>query len=568
MGLGTQEFADFLPHSIKEYSDLRGGIGLENEEVDVPTDTTEESMRKRNRLWWSESIETTKNRYITLGPLVVSAGDLATPPLKIIDFAGVTYVFGTSVSKYWDGAALQAADASPLANLTDAIVFTDATNDYLIVCNGSDVRYCSIGYGASKDWATLSTNDAKYLASFDKRLFGINSTGTVVYYSARDNCDNAAGGAMSYFNISGPWTTATDLFCGKGFQTGEEILYMVTDTGLVTIDYWTRVAYPALPIPKTANALVGAWWNALVLMATGSGITTINTGLEASQFGADIDDGLPADEIGYVYDILPLCHWILIAVSGGTKSSILKRHESTGGWHQIYTSSSNIRTLWHSTLTSPGYLWFGEGNYVKYLMLPDKTHDVTKVSGYTYAASGEFILPRLSRLSVLPKIALSVDALTEDCNATETITVYLRVNETTSWGTAVGTFVTSGHPTEISLGSGLGTAFNDIQMKVALARGTTTTNSPKLKSIALKFIPSPAPVLSWTFKISAAGDRAKEIITNLETARDASTLVNFSPVGDLGISTKYVKVESIPSVQELDKYAVEKQLEITLTEAI
>ena len=134
---GSTEFGDFAPCSIKEYSDLRGGVGVESEESDS------------DRLWSSTSVESTKARYITLGPLVVSAGDLATPPLQIIDFESATYVFGTSVSKYWDGSALQTADSSPLTTPTDAIVVTDTTDTYLVVCNGTSVRYAT----AATTWA-------------------------------------------------------------------------------------------------------------------------------------------------------------------------------------------------------------------------------------------------------------------------------------------------------------------------------------------------------------------------------------------------------------------------------
>lgn len=636
MSMGTQDFADFAPCSIREYSDLRGGLGKEMEK-DVS-----------DRFWWSESIETTKDGYITLGALVSTAGsfgsaggistytlasgtgysandvltvvqeggasgtitintvngsgvpltstlktagtgyavasglsttvapsggsgctvsitalaDGAVEPVKIIHYKSTTYAIGNSKCQYWTGSAWATADSSALATPTDALVFQDSTAIYLIVCNGSSVRYTSNG----TSWSTLSTSPVAYLSSYDKRLVGINSTGSIFYYSDRDNCDDAAGSTMDNFAISGDWSTAKDLFEGKLLTTDEPVVYMMTDKHLVAIDFWTRVAYPMeVRYPQTAYALVGAYWNSNVYCGVNSALFKVDT-KTVSQWGADADDGLPSDIVGYVYDFLGLSHWAVIAVSGGSKSTILKRHETVGGWHEIYTSSSNIRALCYENTTSGGRLWFNDGVNVKYITFPDKTHDVTKISGYTYAASGSVILPRLSKLSVIPKIALAIEALTEGMSADEKIDVYTRVDDTSAWGSAVGSFISSGHPTEISLGSSIGAAFNDIQIKLAFARGSTTTNSPKLKSLALKFIPAPATVSAWTFTIDAQGLEAKEYYDHLVTAKATGTLFTFSPDGDLAVSTKYVRVESMPSSLNFDDSATEHEMRVVVTE--
>jgi len=562
MSMGTQEYADYQPASVREYSDCRGGIGMESEEE--PTD----------RVWSSTSIELTKARYTSLGTLVTDAGDLTTPPLLMIDFETDTYIFGNGKCYYNNAGTIADADASALANPTDCIVFTDATDSYLIVCNGADVRYCTIGKGGSSNWGTLSSSNVKCMASHDKRLIGVNAQGTTVFYSARDNCDDAATGAMSSFSISGDWTAAKDLFEGKSLVTDEPILYMVTDIGLVVIDFWTRVAYlQEVTYPSTAYALVGTYWNGSVFVATGAGMAKVDKGVFNDMWGPDADDGLPSDVAGYIYALARATRWMAIAVSGNTKSCILKRNVSIGGWQEVYTSTSNIRCVHYTNLVAPGRLWFGEGNNVRFAMFPDKTHDVTKVSGYTYAASGEVIFPRLSKLSVIPKIAVEVSALTEDCdivteNHNEKIEIYARVDDTSAWGSAIGTFSTDGAPTPLLFASGAGAAFNDIQLKAKLIRGTVTTASPKLKSLALKFIPNPSIVSSWTFSLAARGKDAKRIIANLETARDSATLVTFYPDGDTTGTAKYVKIESLPSVQELDRIGVEKILACVVTEVV
>ncbi len=565
LSIGSQDFADYQPASVREYKDARGGIGKESEVEDT------------DRVAWSESMELTKEGYWTLGALVTQLDDFETPPLLMIDFEGYTYVWGNSKSEYNNAGSMATADPSPLANPTDVIVFQDTTDTYLIYCNGADIRYCTVGFGGSQDWGALSTSNVKYMCAYDKRLLGVNSTGTTIYYSDRDDCDSAGGGAMDSFSISGPWSAAYDLWAGRAFTSDDDVIYMETDLGLVVIDFWTRVAYLTdVTWSKTAYAMRGCSWNASVYASNGPGITKASQGTFTDTWGPDADDGLPSGYTGYIYDMKGLTHWLIIAVSGGTYSSILKRHSTVGGWHQIYSSSSNIRCIHHSTLTSPNRLYFGDGNYIKYCDFPDVTKDITKVSGFDFAAQGEIILPRLSKITTLPKIAVMVAATTKDCdiateNHNEKVEIYLRVNETDSWGSAVGTFSTDGRPTPIKLGTtaGKGTAFYDAQMKLIFYRGTADVEvSPVIKSICLYFKPNPEPVMSYTFNLAARGPEAARVITNLETAKNSGTLVSFYPTGDTRQTPRWVGIESMPSRQDLDNIGKEEKITVVVSEVV
>ncbi len=552
IGSGGTEFGNFLPCDIREYADLRGGLGLESEE------------EISERFYWANGVETTKDRYWTLGPLVVTAGAFNATPTKIIDFESITYAFSTGASWYWlAGTSTWTAtgDASPLSTPTDAIVFKDETDTYLAVCNGSDVRYCATGYGGSQDWASLTTNDVKYMCAFDNKLYGVNSTGTTIYYSANGDIN----GTWASFNLSADYTAIQDMYTGK-LPNDDPAIFLVAAEGLYAVDVWTQKVYKQeVRYPLTTMALCGMYWNASHYVGTGMGIAKIGQNL-VSQFGPDSDDGLDTGYSGYIYDMVGTSHWVICCVSGSTYSSILKRHETTGGWHQIYTSSSNIRCLHYSpaSLYSPGRLWFQDGSNIKYIQFPDLTHDVTKVANYTYAATGDLILPRFSKLSIIPKIAVKVEALSQSLTTTEKVTVYYRTDNNTDW-TSLGEMTTNAHPT-ISFGSSLGTAFNDIQFKLTLVRGSTNTNTPKIRAFAFKYLALPDAVSAWQMTIRALGDRAKEIIGWLETARDATTLINFSPDADLNTSTKYVRVASMPNSRWLERNAAEKSFNLTVTE--
>lgn len=561
MSMGNLDFPDYQPASVRGWRDLRGGIGKDTEEEET------------NRISWSESCELTKSQCFTLGALRTVLGAFTTPMLLGIDFEGYSVFFGNAVVMYNNAGTLTAADTTNhLSTPTDCIVFTDGTDSYLIYCNGADVRYTTNPTSAS--WSALSTSDVKFMCAFDKRLIGVNSTGTTIFYSARDNCDDAAGGAMSSFAISGPWTAAYDIWEGKAFKDDTPVIYMLTDIGVVTIDFWARVAYMTdVTFPKTANAMKGCYWNASIIASNGAGISKATSGTFTDNWGPDDDDGLPADYIGYIYDMKALNHWLAIAVSGGTKSTILKRHSTVGGWHEIYSSSDNMRALHHSNLTTIPRLYFGEANNICYVEFPDVTNDLSKVA-ITRAASSEFILPRLSKFTTLPKVAVEIQALTEDCdivtsNHNEKIEIYMRKDDTTSWGSAVGTFSTNGRPSPVRLGAtaGQGVSFYDLQLKVKLYRGTAdTTATPKLKALALFYKPIQAAVLSWTFHVAARGEEAKRIITDLASAKSASTLISFYPDGDTTSTRHWVQIETMPTIHELEGIGKEQLLTVVVTE--
>ena len=559
IGSGTTEFGNFLPCDIKEWRDLRGGIGLESEE------------KPSNRLYWSEGVETSKEGYIVPGPYIETAGALGAAPIKFADYNGtgasLVYVIADDICSVWNPAGTPAwddtDDGTALSDPTDMIVATDATDTYLITCNGVSMRYTANGTA----WgAHPSTQAIKYMAMFDKRLIGIDAGYKKLWYSPRENID----GTLASFNLSGDYSVVTKLFTGKLLTgLGEPTIYMQTDTGLFVIDFYTQTCYKMeVRYPATTNARAGMYWNSYLFIGTGSGIRRITPNLN-SPWGPDQDDGLPADFQGYIYDMLGTSHWVVACVAGGTKDSILKRHESLGGWHQVYSSTSAIECIHWSPIYSPGRLWFGDGAAVKYIQFPDKTHDITKVSGYKYCAAGTLYLPRMSSVSIVPKVALKVEALTKDLvAANETLTPSYIVNDDISmtggdW-TALGAFTVDPRPSS-AFNSSLGISFYDIALKIVFASGATD-KAAKIKTIGLYYLTLPPAVSAWQFTVKALGDRAKEVITNLETARDSTVLVNFSPDGDLNKSEKYVRIMSMPSKRWLDANAAEKVFNVVVTE--
>lgn len=564
---GQVEFGNYGLSDIEEYRDLRGGLGKDSEE------------RTSNRFAWANGVETIKEGLWTLGPLVTTAGAFASAPYKIIDFENITYGLKTADCYYWDTGTSGWVDtlaASPLATPTDAITFKDASDGYLVVCNGTAVTYCSVGLGGSEDWVELKTKGGTgdsmpihKMCVFDQRLIGVDATGTTLYYSVSGDINDSTTGYKT-FSLSGPYSACNKVFVGKTLTTGEPCIYMLTPEGLFIIDFWTHRIYAMeVRFSKTAEARVGDYWNGSIIIGTGSGMCRLTPNAVDPSFGPNADDGLPEDYTGYIYDMVTTNEWVIIAVAGGTYDTILKRHMSVGGWHHVYSSASAIEHLCYSPASThasydSGRLWFQDGTNIKYIEFPDTTHDVTKVTGYPFCADGILELTRMSRVSVIPKIAIAVEGLTEDLNADEKVTISYKLDNDADW-TELGEMTTSPNP-RLDFASYVGARFYDCQLKAKLERGDTTTNTPKVKALALKYLVIPARVTAWSFTLRALGKRAKEIINFLYDSYDATTLLTFSPDGDLGISTKYVRIATLPSRKWLDKYADKRQFEVVVSE--
>jgi len=200
-----------------------------------------------------------------------------------------------------------------------------------------------------------------------------------------------------------------------------------------------------------------------------------------------------------------------------------------------------------SSIYTNGRLWFGEGTNVKYMMMPDTTHNVKQIATYEYIDdSGYGKLPIFRKLAAIPKTALGVAAITKSCDATEKIEVYYGLNGATPT-TLLGTFIDAPKPTTLTFNSGLGTAFYTIQLAVKLYRDATVTNSPELESLLFYYFATPTRISAWQFNVIADGDDSQEIFEAFETIFDTATLVAFYPSGDPNKTSYNVKLTQMPS---------------------
>ena len=179
---GTREYSSFQTAQLKEYHDLRNGIGLES-------DLTTES----SRTWFTEGVDFTTPRSAVLGPLVTTAGSFGVAPVKIIDFQGKTYAIGHNQISEWSGSAWTSRDTS-LASPLDAIVITDDTDEYLIVSSATLVIYSTDG----TTWSTLDAfGDSPDFTTYTE----VDGTGKLTVTATKITSDGSATGTDNFVYI-------------------------------------------------------------------------------------------------------------------------------------------------------------------------------------------------------------------------------------------------------------------------------------------------------------------------------------------------------------------------------
>ena len=555
---GSKEYSSFQQSDMEEWHDFRNGIGIESA---LPNESA--------KAWWMEGVDVSSARSTILGPLVTTAGSFGVAQVRLIDFGGKTYGVGHNLIAEWNtGTSAWDSKHTGLANPVDATVMRDSTDEYLVVSSASTAVYSIDG----TSWSAL-TGCQGYLSPFAGRLNSIDTDGSTLRYSPVNNID----GSWQTFPLSEDTGTVYRLFSGKLLADSTPALYFTSTKGLFSIDITNEICYrQEINYPPLTNAgRVGMYYNANIWVASGGGLIKVAPS-RATPIGPDLDDGLPSGYQGDIFDMKGVGNWIVFCVNGGSsdKSSILKRNMSLGGNLQVYTTSSSnnaIACIHHSpsSMYTNGRLWWGESTGIKYCMFPDTTSNPKQVSTYEYvaaSASQGLILPRFRRLAAISKVALRATAITLDCNATEYITLYYRIDDTSGW-TELGTYKASPRPTALEFNSGLGVKFYTIQFAVKLQRGGTIIKSPQLESLMLAGYAWTERISAWTFRVNCIGEDGAKTFADFEAIRDTATLVTFYPSGDSAKSSYNVKLTHMPDKEWFENQGAKQGwMEVTLEE--
>ena len=612
--------------SIIAWSDWRGGVGIDRME----------SGGDVNRAWWSDCQLRYKN-HLVLGNLanqtdtiahgLVTAG-AGTGIAAIIEFNDLIYaVWNGSVSEnpliyvynnasnyWWDGRSedvtigAHASDSFTVPDqVTDALNFTksDGTN-YLVLAhydsNGSGYSYATVpSYDGSSNtnWAH-DTKDAKYLAQWDDRLWGISNAGQLWY-------SFTLGAEVDDAQLPLPAGYCTGMFVARD-AGGEPILYVSTKQGLYAHDASNaRFVKTEVEFPFHPHAGKGAGrWRDSIYFPSGLGLYRYVNGANAavlSVVGPDRDDGLPESNRGTIMltegthnelligvdattapnitssDSIPY-QWSAATGVGGLGSTVID--PGTGyssilgynelGWEAKWvadTAGRRIDTMHvsnaYSNVNENYRLWFGYDDYVYYMKLPVDIINPSRVTEFEYAESGVHETPWFNAgQSEVDKLALRLKTEVQDVSSTERVTVSYATDYSESYteasvvtSTSIG--ATAGIDT-YTFGSSAGTAFRAIKFKLNLVRTTTTTTAnykkktPDVISLTLEWRKKlPA---KWGHQVNVdlnkeyKGKTPQELRSALLTAIENTTLNEFTFRDDSGGTRNfYVDVVSATGLE-------------------
>jgi len=577
-----------LRASVAAWTDFRGGIGAEEVvSVEDPLNRAWWStlnLRNQGHLVMAPLTEDATEDFNTIIGILIEFKD------AIYGTANNGYL--TYLYKFNDGANdwggnLQTLDAAT----TDALAISLGGTDYMVIATGgtgeSGSYVSSYWYSSDAINFTKDTTDTQYLAEWDDRLWGIDITGQLWWAHTIGTEINDAK-----LPLGGGSDEVADLFVAPS-GSGEPILYAATRTGLWAHDADnSRFVQTELRLPFHPQAGEGcARWRDSIYYPAGLGVyryTPSASTAFVTAMGPDRDDGVPTAYRGFITGLIPTHNDLLAMVDGSAPPAELPT--VWGGYGQLgdspaidgtgYSSllawnEQGWETKWVSTVTDNNKLragivanayggtgakkstkyrvYWGENETLHWQQLPVAVENPRQRNTFEYAASGEHQTPWFSaNQSEVEKLGLRLKVEVEGASITETVACSYALDGNDSdaaWvllteaytndagdtftassdkitGNGITTFLFGGISTPT------GTAFRSIRFKLELARGSTTANSPDIRSITLEFRKKlPA---KWGHSVTVdlqqpyGGRSTNELRSALVAAAESSSLVEFT----------------------------------------
>ena len=571
--------------SVISWSDWRGGMGVERMQGASDVDRA-----------WHSTCNLRHRHHLVLPAL--SAATTSQEPDDTGITGAVTFIqdLGTTLYAGWDTAPYYYSEGNDrwtrVTNSSSAYSFPKAPTDSITVrMGGTDyiVVAHTDGYSYFSSATTVAdkTTDAKYLAFWDDRLWGIDSTGQLWYTLT------ISGTPINDSKVPVQDGYVTDLFVGRDAK-GEHILYAATKVGLFAHDSanqrWVQTEFE-LPF-HNFNGVGSVRWRDSIYVPSGLGIYKYingNNNAVITVMGPDRDDGLPATYRGTVKSLVGTHTELLAAIDATTApgaqaaTDIPWQYGSTAGMSghssSVIAASSGQSSIvawndtgWETKWVAPSAnagksisimhvsnagkgdyrLWWGfDGNVYHQLIPFDVTNpsQLTSVEGtdYAYEATGFHETPWFDAQQVeVDKLAIKLKVEVDGAGSNETVAVQYATDYSTSY-TSLGTISSSG-TTEYSFASGVGVGFRSIKFKLTLSREAGSTvaiqkKTPDVVSLTLEYRKKLPAKYGHTLEVSLnetyKGNGPKELRTNLVTAIESNVLVEFTYRDDGGGTRNY-----------------------------
>ena len=455
-----------------------------------------------------------------------------------------------------------------------ALVYAMVYNGYLFMC-------CTANYLVYNGDATWTTPDpaipAKLMIEFQNKLINIDATGQIRYSVNPESAIATwtAFGTGLYIDTGTP--TSVTVYEDGG---GDPAVYVGTTTGPYILNLTTNLAIPLnvrFGDEHADNCKGMTVWNQSLVFAKGGDVAQYLSSQRGSQnllLGpGSKDDGLRATRTGRVNDIDPtLTHVMLVAIDAGSTTGQLSSVMAwvNGAWHTLAeadVATESIEFVAFSTVGSPR-IWWGQASSIWWMPYDDVVPNPIQASGSTYRASSQFYSPWMGP-GVMPCTAIDILFETTGITTNESIIAYYRLNGTdTGNPTTLGTVsaATNGLATLSFTGNGI--TFYTIRIELALARGSTTTNAPRIKpGTCLRWIPSPQALWGWQFELKLPEAYKGRTWLELETALIAACdgqVVSFS---HSAADDRKVTVEDFVELTETG-HGKEKRFRLTVAEMV
>jgi hypothetical protein len=555
-----------------------------------------------NRAWYSTCQLRYKNHLVLPG----LATESSTPTHSLTDAAiGAINTLSSEVYAFWNGSTSEspklfkynntndswgsALTQSATDQVTDSVVFTDSGGTtYLVFAhydvNGSGYTYSSDGSSWTTDAGDNGDNvarAAKFLTTWDERLWGISNAGQLWYATT-------IGTEVNDAMLPLPDGSITKLFVARNAM-GVPIIYAATTRGLYAHNadnaMWedTQMDFPTHP----ENGKGTVRWRDSVYIPSGNGIYKYINGNNAAVItivGPDRDDGLPSDKRGSIRHMAGSHNELLVGIDASTAPSIVRSTDIPYQWvsHQgsmVISPDSGYSTIlgynemgwevkWQSETSGKGFdsihvsdaydkhrVWWGHNDITHFMDLPSDIINPSEVSEFSYALEGVHETPWFNAgQSEVDKLALKLRIEAQDLSSTEKVKVEYATDYSESYTTAVGTLDStemgsaSGTYT-YTFGSSAGTAFRAIKFKLTLNRSTATTtglekfSTPDVVSLTLEWRKKIAAKWGHTVEVDLnnayKGNQPKDLRAALVSAIESTTLVEFTFRDDGGGTRNY-----------------------------
>jgi hypothetical protein len=401
------------------------------------------------------------------------------------------------------------------------------------------------------------SDKGKYFTSLGHTMYMIDADGK--FHTSK------AGIEWKYkCEIPVPFGSVTSCYVDRDAY-GNMTVYVGTEVGTFAYDSaLEELVQTDLQLPEHPTAaLHPAHWRLGMYVPAGLDVLHYIAGTTATitSVGLDKDAGMPTEYRGEITYLEPAYNNLFALIDstygGGSSYSSLMAYDG-GGWQNRWVSSTANKAAKCMLVTS-AYdeyrLFWGADNKVYHMTLERNLLNPLKITSYPYSAGGTHITPWFDGGVAWNKLAIELElfcrGITDDA---EEVAVYYRTDHSDTslaggW-TAMGVIEANGSTT-LPFASGVGLSFRNIQFLFALSR-TTSTNTPDIQEVKLKYLKLLPPLWGWTFTVDCTKDvyngySGGQLIEALITAAETETLLNFTFRNDStgAVDTRKVKIKSI-----------------------